>query len=107
MNDPLHSVLIVAVVSLVTIALRCAPFLIFGDKPPKTVKRLGTVLPYAVMGMLIVYCLKDVSLTNAPHGLPELIAGAVVIGLHLWRKNTLLSILTGTVVYMLLVQLVF
>lgn len=107
MNEPLHSVLIVAVVSLVTIALRCAPFLIFGDKPPKTVRLLDTVLPYAVMGMLIVYCLKDVSLTNAPHGLPELIAGAVVIGLHLWRKNTLLSILVGTVVYMLLVQLVF
>ena len=107
MNKTLYSVLIVAVVSLVTVALRAAPFLIFGDKPPKTVRRLGTVLPYAVMGMLIVYCLKDVSLTQAPHGLPELIAGSVVIALHLWKKNTLLSVLVGTAVYMLLVQFVF
>lgn len=103
----LHSALIVVVVSLVTIALRYTPFLIFKNNPPKLVRQLGKVLPYAAMGMLIVYCLKDVSFTQAPHGLPELIASAVVIALHLWRKNTLLSIIAGTVCYMLLVQLVF
>lgn len=107
MSKTVYSMLIVAVVSLVTIALRYAPFLIFGDKPPKAVRRLGKVLPYAAMGMLVVYCLKDVSVIDAPHGLPELIAGAVVIGLHLWKKNTLLSIVAGTACYMLLVQLVF
>lgn len=107
MSKTVYSILIVAVVSLVTIALRYAPFLIFGSKPPKAVRKLGQVLPYAAMGMLVVYCLKDVSLVEAPHGLPELIAGAVVIGLHLWKKNTLLSIVAGTACYMLLVQLVF
>ena len=102
-----HAALIVAVVSLVTIALRYAPFFIFGSNPPKAVQRLGKVLPYASMGMLIVYCLKDVSITARPHGLPELIAGTVTVALHLWKKNTLLSIVAGTACYMLLVQLVF
>lgn len=102
-----QAALIVAVVSLVTIALRYLPFFVFGSKPPKPIQRLGKVLPYASMGMLVVYCLKDVSIVDAPHGLPELIAGAVVIGLHLWKKNTLLSIVAGTVCYMVLVQFVF
>lgn len=107
--DNLHSILIIAVVALVTIGLRFLPFLIFGEnrKTPAIIAYLGQVLPYAIMGMLVVYCLKDVSLTAAPFGIPELIGCAIVALLHLWKRNTLLSIGVGTVCYMLLVQLVF
>ena len=108
MND-LHSVLIVAVVALVTIGLRFLPFVIFsGNKQtPPFVAYLGRVLPYAIMGMLVVYCLRNTSIRTAPHGLPELISCALVAGLHLWKRNTLISIVGGTACYMLLVQLVF
>ena len=107
--DKLHSALIVAVVALVTIGLRFLPFLIFGEnrKTPPIVAYLGQVLPFAIMGMLVVYCLKDVALTSAPFGIPELIGCAAVALLHFWKRNTLLSIGAGTVLYMLLVQLVF
>ena len=105
----LHSALMVTVVALVTIALRFAPFLIFrGSKQtPAFVAYLGRVLPYAIMGMLVVYCLRNISFASAPHGAPELIACAVVAALHLWKRNTLISIAGGTVCYMLLIQLVF
>ena len=108
MND-LHSGMLVAVMALVTLFLRALPFAIFGGKrkTPAFITYLSNVLPYAIMGMLVVYCLRNIELLTAPHGLPELIACAVGVGLHLWRKNTLLSIAAGTVVYMLLVQLVF
>ena len=108
MND-LHSALIVAVVALVTIGLRFLPFVIFsGNKQtPPFVAYLGRVLPYAIMGMLVVYCLRNTSIRTAPHGLPELISCALVAGLHLWKRNTLISIVGGTACYMLLVQLVF
>lgn len=104
-----HSFLLVAVVAAVTLALRAAPFLLFpADKPtPAWVLYLGKMLPSAVIGMLIVYCLKGVSPAVAPYGLPEGIALAVVILLHLWKRNTLLSIAAGTITYMVLVQLVF
>ena len=104
-----HSVLIIAVSALVTIGLRFLPFLIFGEnrKTPPIITYLGQVLPYAIMGMLVVYCLKDVTLTAAPFGIPQAIGCAVVAGLHIWKRNTLLSIGAGTVCYMLLVQLVF
>ena len=107
--DNLHSALIVAVAALVTAATRFLPFLIFGEKKetPKLITYLGQVLPYAIMGMLVVYCLKDVPFTSSPFGAPELIGCAVVALLHLWKRNTLLSIGVGTVCYMLLVQLVF
>lgn len=105
----LHSALIVAVVALVTIALRFLPFLIFsGNKTtPPFVAYLGRVLPYAIMGMLVVYCLRNIQLFSAPHGAPEFIACAAVVLLHLWKRNTLISIVGGTACYMLLVQLVF
>ena len=108
MHD-IHSVLIIAVVAAVTIFLRSFPFAVFGGnkKTPDYIIYISSVLPYAIMGMLVVYCLEDVSITAAPYGLPELIAGAVVVGLHLWKRNTLLSIVTGTVVYMMLIQCVF
>lgn len=105
----LHSALIIAIVALVTIALRFLPFLIFGEnrKTPPLIAYLGQVLPFAIMGMLVVYCLKGVSFTAAPFGIPEFIGCAVVAGLHLWKRNTLLSIGAGTICYMLLVQFVF
>lgn len=107
MND-LHSVLLIAVIALVTMALRFIPFLIFGSRQtPKYISYLGRVLPYAIMGMLVVYCLKGVSLTAFPFGIPELIGCAVVTLLHIWKRNTLLSIGTGTVCYMLMVQFIF
>ena len=108
MHD-LHSMMLVAVVAAVTMLLRFLPFAVFGKnkKTPEYITYISSVLPYAIMGMLVVYCLKDVSITAALYGLPELIAGAVVLGLHLWKRNTLLSIVTGTVVYMLLIQCVF
>ncbi len=105
----MHSVWIIVVAALVTMATRFLPFLIFGQgrKTPDIIIYLGKVLPYAIMGMLVVYCLKDVSFLTAPYGIPELLGCAAVAGLHLWKRNTLLSIGAGTVFYMVLVQLVF
>jgi len=104
-----HTALIIAVASLVTIAIRFAPFVIFGDKrqTPEFVTYLGKVLPYAIMGMLVVFCLKGVSFLEAPHGLPEFIASAVVVLLHIWKRNTLCSIVGGTACYMILIHFVF
>lgn len=107
--DKLHAALLIAVVALVTAALRFLPFLIFGQnkKTPPLVTYLGQVLPYAIMGMLVVYCLKDITLSAAPFGIPEAVGCAIVAALHVWKRNTLLSIGVGTVCYMLLVQCVF
>lgn len=105
----MHDILLVAVAVLVTMATRFLPFLIFGErrKTPALVTYLGKVLPFAIIGMLVIYCLKDVDLMNAPYGAPELIGCAVVALLHIWKRNTLLSIGVGTVCYMLLVQFIF
>ena len=104
-----HSILIIVVATLVTMATRFLPFLIFrGDKKtPDIIVYLGKVLPYAIMGMLVVYCMKDVAFLSAPYGLPEIISCIVVAALHIWRRNSLLSIGVGTVFYMVLMQLVF
>jgi branched-subunit amino acid transport protein AzlD len=108
MSD-IHGICLIAVTALVTAFLRFLPFLIFGEnrKTPPIVEYLGKVLPFAIMGMLVVYCLKDISLLRAPYGLPELIACAVVAALHVWKRNSLLSIGGGTLCYMLLVQFIF
>lgn len=105
----MHSVWIIVVATLVTMATRFLPFLIFGNgrKTPKVILYLGKVLPFAIMGMLVVYCFKDVTFLAYPYGLPELISCAAVALLHIWKRNTLLSIGAGTVLYMVLVQLVF
>ena len=105
----MHSVWIIVVATLVTMATRFLPFLIFGSgrKTPDIITYLGKVLPCAIMGMLVVYCFKDVSFLTFPHGLPELIACVVVALLHVWKRNSLLSIGVGTVFYMALVQLIF
>ena len=105
----MYNIAMIAVMTLVTMLTRFLPFLIFNEhrKTPKLVLYLGKVLPCAIMGMLVIYCLKDVKFLSAPYGLPELIGIVVVAGLHLWKRNSLLSIGVGTVAYMLLVQLVF
>ena len=107
MSGTAYSALLVAVMSVVTILLRAAPFLIFKSKAPAYVIYLGQVLQPAIIGMLVIYCLKDTKLLSAPFGAPEIIAGLLVVGLHAWKRNILLSILAGTVAYMLLTQLVF
>ena len=104
----MHDVLLIVVAVLVT-ATRFIPFLIFRKKEstPAIITYLGQVLPCAIMGMLVVYCLKDIQLLSTPFGLPELIGCAIVAVLHIWKRNSLLSIGVGTVCYMMLVQLVF
>ena len=104
-----HAALLVAIMSAVTILLRFLPFLIWSGKrkTPAYILYLGKVLPPAIIGMLVVYCLKDVSFAAAPFGAPELIAGVCVVCLQVWRRNSLISILGGTLIYMLLVQCVF
>ncbi len=105
----MKEILLIAVVAAVTLLLRVLPFLVFrgNRKTPPLITYLGRVLPFAVMGMLCVYCLKDVSVSSYPFGLPEIIASAAVVLLHLWKRNTLVSILAGTVTYMVLVGWVF
>ena len=97
------------VCALCTQVTRWLPFLLFGGKKevPGLVRYLGTILPAAIMAVLVVYCLKGVQWTAGTYGLPELIAILVTIGLHRWKKQMLLSIAGGTVCYMLLVQWVF
>lgn len=99
----------VVVIALVTAGIRFLPFVVFrGDKQtPPIIEKLGRVLPYAIMGMLVVYCLKGVSLGAISGWLPSAIACAVTVALYVWKRNTLLSIIAGTVCYMLLVQMVF
>lgn len=105
----LEQVITVAAVVLGTMLTRFLPFLLFpaGKATPRYVQYLGKALPGAVFGLLVIYCLKNVSLLSGSHGMPELIAILVVAGLHLWKRQMLLSIAGGTICYMLLVQLVF
>ena len=99
----------IAVMAVVTFLTRALPFLLFDRKgnPPKIVLYLGRVLPPAIIMMLIIYCLRGVSLFSGSHGIPELVCVAVAAGLHWWKGNNLLSIFTATVLYMFLVQAVF
>lgn len=107
--NTLYSLLLIGVISLVTIATRFLPFLIFRDdrKTPKALEYLGSVLPGAIMGMLVVYCFRSTTVTAWPFGLPELLAAIVVVVLYLWKRNTLVSIGVGTILYMILVQILF
>lgn len=106
---PVQTILMILAVAAGTQLTRWLPFWLFPEnkEPPAIVTYLGRVLPAATMGLLVVYCLKGVSWTNAPHGIPELISVAVVAVLHRWKGNVLLSIAGGTVLYMVLVQMVF
>lgn len=104
-----YTALVILVSGLVTLAIRCVPFLIFGGRKqtPPYIAFLGRVLPYAIMGMLVVYCLRGTSFSAAGNYVPQLAACAVVVLAQVWKRNSLISIVSGTVVYMLLVQLVF
>ena len=103
----MRSAVLIAIMSVVTMALRFLPFLIFRKQTPKYISYLGRVLPPAIIGMLVIYCLKDVNLLIFPFAVPELIAVVCVAALQAWKRNSLLSILIGTAAYMLLIQVVF
>ena len=103
----MKSAALVAVMAVGTLLLRGLPFVIFRKSTPPYIAYLGKVLPPALIGMLVIYCFKDVRFAAAPHGLPELIAGACVVALQLWKRDSLVSILGGTAIYMLLSQFVF
>lgn len=109
MSQTFHSLLLIAVIALVTAVTRFLPFLIFRkeSKMPKALLYLGNVLPGAIMGMLVIYCFKSTVVVSWPFALPELMATAVVVCLYLWKRNTLISIGAGTILYMFLVQAVF
>lgn len=109
MTDYRHAMIVIIVMGLAVLATRIVPVLIFGrgEKVPEFILYLGRVVPYTAMGLLIVYCLRDIPILEAPHGLPELIALAVVTVTYLWKRNTILSVVIGTVLYMFLVQSVF
>lgn len=96
-------------ISLGTILTRVLPFLLFPEKKeiPKYIEYLADVLPYTIIGLLVVYCIKDVSIATTPFALPELISIIIIFILHTWKKNTLLSIGIGSLLYMLLIQYVF
>lgn len=108
-NEIIRGMVIVAVMALATVITRFLPFLLFpsGKKTPKYITYLGTTLPYATIGLLVVYCLKELTFTAYPFGLAEILSIAVITVLHCLKKNSLLSIGAGTVLYMFLVQAVF
>lgn len=107
MSGNLHALLIVLICAGVTLLLRAAPFVFFGGKDgvPPLITRLGRTLPPAIMAALVVYCLKNVPFGTFADGACQLLAGAVVVAVHLLRRNTLLSIAAGTAVYMLLIRI--
>lgn len=99
--------ILVAIMSLMTIATRFLPFVLFRKKTPCYIAYLGDILPSAIIAMLVIYCLKDISFKNTPFGIPEIISSCVVIALQAWKHNSIISILSGTGFYMILVQMVF
>ena len=106
-SSTLHSIGLVLVMAVVSYLLRAFPFIVFsGKQTPKFVLYLGKVLPYAIIAMLVVYCVKDISFTAVKNFLPYVISGGLVVLLHVWKRNTLLSIVAGTLSYMALVQFV-
>lgn len=99
--------ILIAIMAVVTMLTRFLPFVLFRKKTPAYIAYLGDILPSAIIAMLVVYCLKDIQFQQAPFGAPEGIASLAVIVLQAWKHNAILSILTGTILYMLLVQLIF
>ena len=100
----MNSIILIALMAIVTILIRFLPFLVFRRQTPKYISYLGRVLPPAIIGMLVIYCLKDITPSVHPFGIPELIAVACVAGMQVWKRNSLVSILAGTLIYMILVQ---
>lgn len=107
MNNIIYGICIMAVTALVTVFTRVLPFALFGGKKgmPKMIDYLGKVLPAAIIAALVVYCFKEMAVRPAADRLCSLAAGAAVVFLHLWKRNTLLSIAGGTVLYMLLIRI--
>ena len=105
MNNTMYSIAVIGVIAVVTWALRAFPFLLFGNRPlPKVIRYLGKALPPAIMTVLVIYCLRDISFSQSPFGIPELAACALVVILQAVRKNMYLSIIAGTVCYMVLIR---
>ena len=102
-----QSLILIAIMAGITIMIRFIPFLLFSKNTPKPIVYLGEVLPYSIVAMLVIYCLKDMNFSGVTHGIPEIISVVLVAVLHKWKHNTLLSILSGTICYMVLVQVVF
>lgn len=104
-----QQIIIIGMVVLGTLLTRFIPFLVFpeGKPTPRYVQYLGKVLPAAVFGLLVIYSLKNVHIFTGSHGIPELVSVAVVVCLHFWKRQMLLSIAGGTICYMLLVQFLF
>ena len=109
MPDYTHALIIMLVMGGCVLLTRILPVIIFGrsERVPEFILYLGKVIPYTAMGLLIVYCLRDVSILGGTHGVPELIAMAVVVASYLWKRNTIVSVVLGTAVYMVLLQMVF
>jgi branched-subunit amino acid transport protein AzlD len=105
MTDTLQILIIIAAIALATFATRVLPFICFGSKePPVMLSNIETNLPPMILLLLVIYCLKDVQWSSAPYGIPELFSIGIVAGLHFWKRNAMLSIFTGTVIYMVLLQ---
>lgn len=106
MNDMLYPAAVIAVVAVVTWSLRAVPFLIFGNRPlPKVMQYLGKTLPPAIMTILVLYCLRNTDVIHSPFGIPELTACCLVVCLQILRSNMYLSIISGTVCYMILIRI--
>ena len=106
MSGELYLIAAIAVIAAVTLLTRALPFIAFGKRElPAAVRYLGSVLPPAIMVILVCYCLRNTDFAGPRHGLPELIACAVTAGIHLWKKNMYLSIVAGTVCYMILLRI--
>ena len=103
----MYDLTMIGVIAFVTLLTRALPFLVFKNQENRIVEYLGHVLPFAIMAMLVVYCLKGVNLLSGDHGISEIIAVSSVILIHIYKRNTLLSILCGTIIYMLCVQMIF
>ena len=109
MPDYTHALIVMLVMGGCVLLTRILPVIIFGrsERVPEFILYLGKVIPYTAMGLLIVYCLRDVSILGGTHGVPELIAMAVVVASYLWKRNTIVSVVLGTAMYMVLLQMVF
>ena len=102
----MKAAILIAAMALTTMVTRFLPFFVFGKKTPAYISYLGKVLPQAIIALLVVYCLRDVSFFSHPFGVPEIIAGAFVVGMQAWKRNAVLSILLGTALYMALMRVV-
>lgn len=104
MIDAGHSLLLIGAMAACTMLLRFLPFIMFSKGTPKVILYLGDVLPNAIIAMLVIYCLRNMDLMAAGHGVPEIASVLMVVGIHKWRHNMILSILAGTVIYMILIR---